>query len=181
MCPLVLRQVAGRFKIIATRLADVRPLPRMVSHVFGQLAGPGERPVARLAYVRPLPRMGPQVLSQAVLRRKYTIARLTGVRLLPCMSPHVRCQVGEPDERPVARLADVRLLPRMGTHVNFQNAAFLERFPTGNPSIGINKRAGVFLLFGHSISLSLLSSAASAAGRIVKTLFTAHTFTAVQK
>ena len=58
------RQDAGLRERLATRLADMRPLPCMRQHVFRQAVGARERLAARLADMRPIARMRAQVHSQ---------------------------------------------------------------------------------------------------------------------
>jgi hypothetical protein len=55
MGPHVPSQVVRPRERLATRLTDVRLLPRMRPHVPRQVAGSREGFAARLKYVRPLP------------------------------------------------------------------------------------------------------------------------------
>ena len=56
--------MAGPRQRLATRVADMRSLPRMRQHVCSQVAERRGRLATRVADMRPLPQMRPHVHSQ---------------------------------------------------------------------------------------------------------------------
>jgi len=89
----------------------------MRPHVADQVDGLRERLATRLTDMRPLPRMRPHVVDQVDNLRERLATRLTDMPPLPRMRLHVPCQVAGRQERLAARLTDMRPLPRVGQFV----------------------------------------------------------------